>query len=158
MSDFLTLVIACGFGSAAFGVLFRVKPKHLIFTFLGGMLTTSILLVCLSAFEGNNLLSNMVSSFFGTLYCILCAHWRKAPFTVFIVPSLFPLVPGKALYYTMVGFFEHDKSVFVENVVCATEIALGIAIGIMIGNIFNTIIRSRTRKVFDGVGRLNKKK
>ncbi|MGN0032322.1 MAG: threonine/serine exporter family protein [Candidatus Limimorpha sp.] len=158
MTNFWTLVIACGFGSTAFGVIFRVKPKHLFFIFIGGMLTTSMLLICLSYFDGNNLVANMVSSFFGTLYCILCAHWRKAPFTVFIVPSLFPLVPGKALYYTMVGFFEHDKSVFIENIVNATEIALGIAIGIMIGNIFNTIIKNRTRKVVDGIGRLNKKR
>ena len=56
----------------------------------------------------------------------------KAPATVFLIPSIIPLVPGGRLYYTMRAIVDGDadsaKIYAMETIV----IALGIAVGIVV--------------------------
>ena len=67
-----------------------------------------------------------------TLYAEVLARVVKAPATVFLIPSIIPLVPGGRLYYTMRAIVDGDadnaKSYAMETIV----IALGIAVGIVV--------------------------
>jgi len=144
MTNIWVASIAGAVGSAAFAVLYHVKPRHLPVALFGGFITTLIMFAL-----GNlgNLISNSAAAFVGALFCFVMSRCRKAPFTVFMIPSLFPLVPGRALYYSMVAFLDHDNQLFVVNIVASVEIALGIAIGIMLASIFNTSFLLEKRKI-----------
>lgn len=140
MVEILSTSLAAALGTVAFGIIYHVHPRHLIFAFLGGLLTTVALMLSLKWFDGNNLLSNCFAAFIGGIYCTLCAYKRQAPVTVFMIPSLFPLVPGRALYYSMSALVLHTGA-FVKNFTTAAEISFGIAVGIMFSNVIcNTII------------------
>lgn len=147
MTNIWIVSFAGGVGAAAFGLLYHVKPKHLPYAMIGGFITTLIMMAGTETYELGNLISNFAASFFGALFCIFLSRHKKAPFTVFMIPSLFPLVPGRALYYSMVGFMEHNKELFINNIVSAVEIAFGIAIGIMLANIFNGFYLKGRKKV-----------
>lgn len=146
MMNILILSLSGGVGAAMFGLIYHIKPRHLPFTFVGGMLITFVMLVGMLLSGDNNFVSNLLAGFVGSLYCFFMARYRKAPFTVFMVPLLFPLVPGRALFYSMVGFMEHNKKMFLDNIATATEIALGIAIGTMIASLtYNLVWKEKKR-------------
>lgn len=146
MGDILITSIAGALGTVAFGVLYHVNPKHIPYAFLGGMMTTFTLVICLEFFDGNNLISNIFASFVGGMYCTLCAHKRQAPVPVFMIPTLFPLVPGRALYYSMSSLVLHNGA-FIENFAAAAEISFGIAVGMMFSTVLcNSIISIYRRK------------
>jgi len=147
MTNILILSASGGIGSAAFGLLYRLKPKHLPVAFTGGFITTFVMFGCPMVLVDSNLISNMLAALLGALFCYKMSYSKKAPFTVFMVPSLFPLVPGRALYFSMVGFIEHNKVLFVKNIMAATEIALGISVGIMLASIFNTYFQKEKKKL-----------
>ena len=43
----------------------------------------------------------LLAAAFAIVYAELLARWLKTPATLFVVPSILPLVPGGSLYYTM---------------------------------------------------------
>ncbi len=147
MTNIWFVSVAGGIGAASFGLLYHLKPKHLPCALICGFITTLIMMAGTETYEFGNLISNFAASFCGALLCIFLSRYKKAPFTVFMVPSLFPLVPGRALYYSMVGFMTHDKELFIDNIVASVEIAFGIAIGIMLANIFNVFKKKEKKKV-----------
>ena len=147
MTNIWLVSFAGGIGAISFGLLYHLKPKHLPYALICGFITTLIMMAGTETYEFGNLISNFAASFCGALLCIFLSRYKKAPFTVFMVPSLFPLVPGRALYYSMVGFMTHDKELFIDNIVASVEIAFGIAIGIMLANVFNVFYLKEKKKV-----------
>lgn len=155
MTDILTLTLAGAIGTVAFGVIYHISPKHLWAAFSGGALTTCVLLAMLQVSNGNNLVSNAVAAFAGGVYCTVCAYWRKAPAPIFMIPALFPLVPGRALYYAMASWMLHDRVEFTNYFVAAAEISFGIAVGMMFAtlvcNVFikrASVPRARRRRLW----------
>ena len=67
-----------------------------------------------------------------SMYCEIMARALKTPTTVFMIPSLLPLVPGSRLYYTMFYLFSGDQTLFMENMLAAVKICTGIAMAIIV--------------------------
>lgn len=140
MKEIILTTAAGMVGTFAFAVIYHVKARHLLNTFLGGGLTTFILMSLLSLTDGNNLLSNMAAAFAGGVYCMLCAYHRKAPSTVFLIPTLFPLVPGRNLYFSIIALVRHSRAQFVDNFAAAVEISFGIAVGVLFSSLFDVFV------------------
>lgn len=124
-------IIASFIGTLAFGVLFNIRDKKLIFTGLGGLLSWFAFILLGYAIE-NEAVRYFVVSVFIAAYAEVLARFLKTPTTVFCVVSLFPLIPGGALYYTMKYALEHDWKNFIDEAVYTIELAAAISIGIMI--------------------------
>ena len=56
--------------------------------------------------------------------------WRRCPSTVFLIPGIFPLVPGAGIYYTAYYFLRDDRTLFLNKGVETLKIALALALGI----------------------------
>jgi uncharacterized membrane protein YjjB (DUF3815 family) len=68
------------------------------------------------------------------------ARARKAPTSVFLIPSVIPTVPGSNLYYFMQNLIHANSSEAISNLVTALSVALGIAGGtVTVSIIFGTI-------------------
>lgn len=130
-------LLSAGIGAVGFGIIFRIKPRHIGFAFLGGVLTWGMYLLGIELFRQNLLFSNLCAALFGGLYASCCARFRKAPANVFTVPCLIPLVPGSYLYYAMSSLLQHQEQMFAHNLFEAAEIALGIAAGIVAANVLD---------------------
>ena len=140
MTEMLIICLSGAVGAITFGVLYHVNPRHLLLAFMGGLLTTTTLVLCMEWCGGNNIISNAIRRDFqyslGGVFSTWCAHKRPAPVPVFMIPSLFPLVPGRALYYSMSALVLHESAQFASNFLAAAEISFGIAVGMLFAGVF----------------------
>ena len=53
-------------------------------------------------------MANFIDALFAAFAAEFLAKFIKAPVTVFLTPTILPLVPGSSLYYTIEAFFQGD--------------------------------------------------
>ena len=79
-------------------------------------------------------MSPAVATLVATLPLTACARFfsvrHKAPVTIFLLPGIFPLVPGAGIYYTAYYFLRDDRTLFLNKGVETLKIALALALGI----------------------------
>ena len=66
-----------------------------------------------------------------TVYAEVLARLEKTPTTTFLVPSMIPLIPGGALYYTMNYALNKQWSQFAQQAFYTLQLALSLAVGII---------------------------
>ncbi|HJA71539.1 MAG TPA: threonine/serine exporter family protein [Candidatus Lachnoclostridium stercoravium] len=126
--DVTIQIIAAFVGSLGYGIIFNVRRGHLISAAFGGMLTWAVYLIS-AAVTGGIIAPSVIGGAFAAMYAEILARIRKAPANQFLVVSLMPLVPGRALYYTMSCAVQRD---WLESRYYGTQTlqyALGIAAG-----------------------------
>lgn len=116
-------------GSLGFGMLFHLRRKLLMPAAVGGMLCWGVYLLAIQWLEGI-LVPSLLASAFAALYAELLARRLRAPATIFLIPTVVPMIPGSTLYYAMShavrGEWAEARSFGAQTV----QYALGIAIGI----------------------------
>lgn len=100
-------LISCTIACVGFALMFHVKGKKVLFCGLGALLTWAVFLTGLRLTD-----SSFAATLFGSMFCgvysRVMARVNKAPATIFMTISVFPLFPGAALYYMMYGFVTQD--------------------------------------------------
>lgn len=91
-------ILTGALGSLGFGILFRMRPRHLPWALLGGGVTWCVYLLVQTF---NPMVATLVASMAAHLWAMVMAHWRKSPSTIFSITAVVPLIPGSGLYYTM---------------------------------------------------------
>ncbi|MCR5757453.1 MAG: threonine/serine exporter family protein [Selenomonas sp.] len=98
--------IMAGIGTTAFCVMFRVRQNHFGDCGLLGAITWFIYMDICSG-TGNGLLAVFISGLLVSIVSRILAVTRKCPVIVFLMTSLFPLLPGisfyMAVYYLLAG-------------------------------------------------------
>ena len=137
MREELIMFITGIVGTVGFSILFGVRPKHLLFAIIGGMVACacSVLSMPLGAF-----VSSTIAAFCATLYAEIMSRVRKAPVVTFLTPSLIVLVPGGALYYTVAHIISKDYPSALEYGLTTLDTCLGIAAGILVASLCVTAI------------------
>lgn len=128
---YMVMIVTAAAGTLGYCLLINVKRNKIVYGCLGGVVSTFLYCVCVEA-GLTPLLQNLIPAAVVTLYAEVFARVIKAPATVFLIPSIIPLVPGGRLYYTMRAIVDGDadsaKIYAMETIV----IALGIAVGIVV--------------------------
>lgn len=119
------------FGSLAFGIIFNMKPRHLLAAAAGGMLDWIIYYI-LHVIMGGIFFPTLCASFFAVLYGELLARIRHCPANLYVITSLIPLIPGGSLYYMMSNAVQKQwttsKAYGVELIMYAFGLAAGICL------------------------------
>lgn len=116
----------------SFAVLFNA-PKYEV---LWCGLTGAIGWVVYYAITQNNInliLATLIAAFTLTLFARGLAVIRKNPVTVYILPGIFPLVPGAGIYYTAYHLFMGNAQMSGAKGLETLEIAGAIVFGIIFG-------------------------
>ena len=92
MIKLLIEVLAAAIGTAAFSVLFQVRPKHYVFCALAGGIAWFAYRV-ITALSGSVFLATFLSALILNLCCRWFATLRHAPTLVFLLCGIFPLFP-----------------------------------------------------------------
>ena len=125
-------LITAGIGSLGFSLMFNVRKSLLPWAVLGGIIDWGIYLYAASLFGGNVFLSSVVAAVFATIYAEAMARFRKAPATIFYIPTVVPLIPGGSLFYTMsyavLGQWDQVQSFGSSTLYCALGIAAGMSL------------------------------
>lgn len=138
-SQMVIQVIMGVLGSIGFGILFNVRGKHLIAVGFGGGLAW-VLYLLLYKLLNNEVICYFVVSLTISLYCEVMARVLKAPTTVFITPSLIPLIPGASLYHAMTTMFSGDVLLFGVRALVTIEFAASLALGVIVATAIMKII------------------
>ena len=73
---------------------------------------------------------------------------NKAPSTIFLTASVFPLIPGPNLYYMMYGFVSNDSALISSEGVLLATTCLAIAFGFNIVDVVSRVIMSTLKREF----------
>lgn len=126
----LTQILMGASGTLGFNILFHLRGKKLLLSTLGGLLSWGIFLALEPLFAGEAT-RYLLSAAVITVYSEILARVEKTPTTTFLVPSIIPLIPGGALYYTMNYALNEQWKQFANQAFYTLELALSLAVGII---------------------------
>lgn len=125
------LIILSCLASVGFGIVFQIKPVNLIFAGLGGALIRTVY-ISLKAAQLSLIVFTALSAFTAALYAEVLAGIKKTPSSLFLYPSIIPLIPGDLFYYAMVGLIVNNNSLFADNAVNCLIVLTGISVGFVL--------------------------
>ena len=126
-----TQCIVCLIGCIGFGILFNVHSLGVPLCAVGGCLTWLAYLVAFK-FSGSIYVANFWAAAFAAAYSELMARIRKYPATSYLVVSLFPLLPGAGIYYTMGYALDGSVNLAVHKGLETAAVAGVMAVGILL--------------------------
>lgn len=123
--------VACAIGCWGFAILFNLHGPGVLICMLGGALTWATYAVSMDSG-----CSAVTASFFGgivaSLYAEIFARIRKYPAISYLLVSLFPLIPGYGVYYTMVYAVQGDITNFASKGMDTAAVAGVLALGVIL--------------------------
>ena len=134
---FLTLLASTGFS-----VVFNIQLKDLPFAALGGVIVRVVHILFKLAFPTYAFVYTIFAAFFAALYSEILAIVKKEPSTLYLYPSIVPLIPGDLFYYTALGIVWGNMSIFTQF---GPDLALSL-IGISVGFVLCSTIVHYIRK------------
>ena len=125
------LTAACTVALLGIAVIFDVPPKKMFWAMVGSIISCVLMLIG-DKYGLDPLITNMIATAIPCVYCEIMARVLKTPTTVFMIPTLLPLVPGSRLYYTLFYLFSGEQELFLDNMLIAVKICTGIAVAIIV--------------------------
>ncbi len=132
-SQNIAVQLGMAFLSAGFfGLKLGMKRQTRLWTAaIGGLLGWGAYLLMMHL-GCHDFIACFVAATVGALYSQIMARVLRAPATVFLVPAVIPLVPGRGLYYTLSSFM-HGENELISNWGVTTVLeALAIALGMVV--------------------------
>lgn len=142
MKDFVIGIIFALISTFGFALLFQVDLKRIPLAVLGGGIEWATYLI-ITHLGCGTFVATLIASAVATFYSETCAYICRTPATVFLMPSLIPLVPGGSLYYTMSRLISGNYS---EAWVYGREtiyVVLGIAGGVVAASLVVYTVRNK---------------
>jgi len=125
----MTKFLAAMAGTVAFSVLFGVPRKYYLGCGLtGGAGWAVYSLLAESCGEPQ---ASLVAAMAVIFLSRLGAVWEQCPATIFLIPGLFPLVPGAGVYWTAYYIVTNQLWMAVQTGYLAVKIAVAIVLGIV---------------------------
>lgn len=129
--------------------------KQVIYSGIGAFITWSIYLIVFEI-EPSNFLATLVAAIFVAAYAFVMSRINKAPSTIFLTASVFPLIPGPNLYYMMYGCVTRDIPLAFSETVILLATCLAIAFGFNIVDIAARSIMNAMKRDYH-IGKIHKK-
>lgn len=133
-------------GTLGFNLLFHIRGKKLLFATLGGTISWSVFLL-LGAWLPDEALRYFLATAVITVYGEVLARIMKTPTTTFLVPSIIPLIPGSALYYTANYALNKDWGAFLQKAFYTLQLAVCLAAGIIAVTTLMRLLTVLIRKI-----------
>lgn len=131
-------LVSCTIACVGFAFWFQIRGKQVIYSGIGAFITWSIYLIVFEV-EPSNFLATLIAAIFVAAYAFVMSRINKAPSTIFLTASVFPLIPGPNLYYMMYGCVTRDIPLAFSETVILLATCLAIAFGF---NIVDIVARS----------------
>ena len=120
-------------GCVGFAILFNVHGHGMFLCALGGALAWAVYLIALEV-SGSEIMGYFWSALFASLYSEIMARIRKYPAISYLVISIFPMIPGAGVYYTMNYAVQGEMELFASKGMFTAAIAGIMAVGILLGS------------------------
>ena len=134
MEKYMLQVLAATVGALGFGILFQIRGGRLLPVAFGGGLGWLLYLLLCRAIP-DEAVNYFIVALVVSLYAEIMARVLKSPATIFLAPSLIPLVPGASLYYTMSHAFDGNMLLFADKAIATVKLAAALAVGVILSAI-----------------------
>lgn len=116
-------------GTVAFALLFHVPKRYYIWCGCIGVVSW----VCFRLLQepAGRMASVFLASVLVVFLSRLCAVWESCPVTIFMVPGLFPLIPGAGIYWTVYELVMKNPAEASARGFIALQDAVAIVLGIV---------------------------
>lgn len=119
-------------GCVGFSILFNVHGPGIFLCSAGGIIVWAAYAVALNG-TGNDIIACFWGALTGSVFSEIMARIRKFPAITYMVVSIFPLIPGAGVYYTMnyavLGQMDQFASKGMHTAAFAGILAVGILLG-----------------------------
>ena len=136
-------LVACYFACVGFAILFNIHGKGRMVCAIGGTLTWLAYRICQNTGIGD-VTANLIGAMVASMYSEIMARVRKYPAISYLVVSLFPLIPGAGVYYSVNFAVRGDVASFTSKLGETGSIAGAMAVGILL---VSTIVRIFTDRL-----------
>lgn len=140
--SFLTAMVA----TLSFSILYSTPRRHLFACAITGAVGWIIYSV-LTALDFQVMTATFCAAFVLAFLSRIFAVAMQAPITIYLIPGIFPIVPGAGIYYTAYYFFLNNfgrsASYGQETAKMALAIAFGIIFAMSIPQKFFKIFKRR---------------
>lgn len=136
--------------TVAFAVIFQAPRRSLPMCGIVGAVGWLVYIHLRNAVELDSFYANLAASFAVALGSELAARLFKQPVTIFVIPGIFPIVPGLAMYNGMSMIIEKQYDYGASLLLQAAMDASAIALGIMfVGGLFRVMKTKHERNHTD---------
>lgn len=126
-------LIAAFLGVVGFGIVLEVQKKYLVYSGIAGTIGWAAYLLCQQFLPVGGM---FISSFCIALLSQIFARRLRCPVTVFLIPAIFPSVPGAGIYRTVYYIIMGENMLAGRYLLNTLTTAGMIALGIYIVDIF----------------------
>ena len=123
--------VHCFLACYGFAVLFNIHGNGIFLCVLGGVLSWCTYVLA-QRFGCDNLTAYLLAGIFSAAYAEIMARIRKYPAISYLVVSIFPLIPGAGVYYTMNYAVQGQMAEFASKGMQTAAIAGVLAVGILL--------------------------
>lgn len=120
-------------GCVGFAILFNIHGPGGLLCALGGAVAWAIYCIALEL-GGSEILAYFWGALLASFYSEIMARIRKYPAISYLVVSVFPMIPGAGVYYTMNYAVRGDMDMFAAQGMYTAAIAGIMAVGILLGS------------------------
>ena len=120
-------------GCLGFAILFNIHGPGGLLCALGGFLSWAVYCIVMEL-GGSDIIAYFWSALFASVYSESMARIRKYPAFSYLVVSIFPMIPGAGVYYTMNHAVQGSMDLFATKGLHTAAIAGIIAVGIILGS------------------------
>lgn len=127
----LASLLPCFIGCIGFCIIFNIHGKGGLLCALGGVITWIVYSLTIR-FGGSDLIGYFWGTLFAAAYAETMARIRKYPAISYLVVSIFPLIPGAGVYYTMRYAVQGNMDAFADQLMYTAAIAGIMAVAILL--------------------------
>ena len=120
-------------GCIGFVILFNIHGPGGLLCALGGFLSWAVYCIA-TELGGTDIIAYFWSALFASVYSEIMARVRKYPAISYLVVSIFPMIPGAGVYYTMNHAVQGNMDLFAGKGMHTAAVAGIIAVGILLGS------------------------
>lgn len=124
-------LLSCTIACIGFAFLFQIRGRQVLYSGVGAFLTWGIYSIVIT-WKPSNFLATLIAAIFVAFYAYIMSRVNKAPSTIFLTASVFPLIPGPNLYYMMYGAVIRDMDMVFSETLVLLSTCLAIAFGFII--------------------------
>lgn len=138
-------LISCTIACTGFALWFKIRGRQVLYSSVGAFFTWAIYVIVYDM-KPSNFLATLAASVFVGFYAFFMSRINKAPSTIFLTASVFPLIPGPNLYYMMYGYVSQDSTMVFDETILLFTTCLAIAFGFNIVDVVSRGIMNALKR------------
>ncbi len=140
MVESIELIVLSFLASLGFAIVFQLRGKNLIIAAAGGAIVRTVYIL-LQMFIPYRILYAGLAAMAAAFFAEIIATKKKTPATMFLYPSIIPLIPADLIYYTLGGLVLGEQDTFVNNGIECILALVGICIGFVVASTITVYVR-----------------